>query len=149
MCQSKNSHFISGVIPIFLLSLQKLCFIFQNGFGSVSWLVAAEILPSEVRTLAYPVIVASTWLFNFALSHSYGFMNEAVGREGTLWIYAALSALGVVFIVVGLPETKAKTDEEISVFFANPSNQTVEVTSDNTAVSPEQCSRHFHDLSYI
>ena len=90
---------------------------FQFGYGSVSWLVVAEVIPPVIRPTGYPLIVASTWLFNFALAHSYTPLTAALQRHGVMWLYAVASAAGVVFVAACVPETAGRTDEEIAVFF--------------------------------
>ena len=44
-------------------------------------------------------------------------MLASIGTHGLLWIYAAISSLGCIFIAIGLPETKGKLPFEIAGFY--------------------------------
>jgi hypothetical protein len=51
---------------------------FQNGFGSVSWLVGAEILPPAVRPSVYPLNIAFTWMVRWP-AWFYGMPDDLHG----------------------------------------------------------------------
>jgi len=40
-----------------------------------------------------------------------------IRHSGTLWLYAAVTAVGFFFIMAFVPETRGKTEAEISAFF--------------------------------
>jgi hypothetical protein len=44
-------------------------------------------------------------------------MISSMGLHGTFWLYASFSAVSSVFVAIGLPETRNKTDEQIAEFF--------------------------------
>ena len=94
------------------------------GYGSVSWLVFAEVLPPEIRPTAYPLGIAIMWFINFVLTTLYKPMLDQIGTHGLLWTYASVSALGCVFIAVCLPETKGKLPYEIAGFYQKRLNLT-------------------------
>ena len=88
------------------------------GYGSVSWLVFAEVLPPEIRPTAYPLGIAIMWFINFILTTLYEPMLSQIGTHGLLWTYAGISSLGCIFIAICLPETKGKMTFEIANFYA-------------------------------
>src|SRR5208337_1518358 len=79
----------------------------------VTWVVLSEIFPNRVRGTAMALAVFALWVGCFTLTYSFPLLNQAFGPAGTFWIYAAICALGSVFIFLRLPETKGKTLEEI------------------------------------
>jgi len=45
-------------------------------------------------------------------------MEDAFERSGSYWFYGAISAAGVVFVLLLVPETKGKTPEEMKRHFS-------------------------------
>ena len=83
---------------------------FQFGYGSVSWLVFAELLPTEVRSVAFPLGLSIMWLANFVIGFTFtGIKNSPLGDHGAIWTFAAISLAGLVFISICIPETKDKS----------------------------------------
>lgn len=76
----------------------------------------AEILPTNVRSTAFPLGLSVMWLANFGLTHGFESMKEhgSMGEHGGLWLFAGLSVAGLVFISVMVPETRDKSPEEIA-----------------------------------
>jgi len=106
-----------------LLLLVSMIFFFMIGFGALSWTVMAEIMPAKVRGQLYPFTVAFTWLCNFGFNKTFPYIKDFVGLYCAFWIYAALTAIGAIFIIFGLPETKNKSTEEVAEFFNKYSSQ--------------------------
>jgi hypothetical protein len=46
--------------------------------------------------------------------------NPAIGPAKTFWIYAAVSLVSFVFVLVFIPETKGRTLEEIEKLWSDP-----------------------------
>lgn len=90
---------------------------FMSGYGSVSWLVFAELLPPAIRPTAYPLGIAIMWFVNFILTTLYEPLLTLIGTHGFLWTYASISSLGCIFIAICLPETRGKTPFEIADFY--------------------------------
>ncbi len=44
-------------------------------------------------------------------------MKQLVGTEGLFWVYGGISALGLAFIFLTVPETKGRTEAQIREFF--------------------------------
>ncbi len=79
----------------------------------ITWVVIAEIFPNRIRGAAMSVSVSALWVACFILTYTFPLLNEKLGMAGTFWMYAAVCAVGFVFILARLPETKGKTLEEI------------------------------------
>jgi len=106
-----------GWLP--LVSLMVYISAFSLGYGPLTWLMAAEMLPQSVRIAINPLAVAFNWGCVFIVTYTYAQMQAAMQLYGCYWFYAVICGIGVIFSLLGIPETKGKTMEEISVFFGN------------------------------
>ena len=87
------------------------CYSFS--LAPITWVVLSEIFPNRIRGAAMAVAVFALWFGCFALTHSFPFLNSALGSAGTFWVYCAICILGFLVIWRKLPETKDKSLEEI------------------------------------
>ena len=102
---------ISGLY-VFIFALAAVA-CFAATLGPVLWVVISEIFPNRIRGMAMSLAVLSLWIANFILSFTFPILKEALGSAYTFWIYAAICAMGVLFVQTSIPETKGKTLEEI------------------------------------
>ena len=79
----------------------------------VVWVVLSEIFPNRIRGAAMSVSVFAFWTACFLLTYTYPLLAEGIGTANTFWIYAAICAVGFLFTLRFLPETKGKTLKEI------------------------------------
>jgi hypothetical protein len=54
---------------------------------------------------------------SFMTSHTYKDMKETMQLEGVFWLYGAFSFLGLIFVIIWVPETKGKSEAEIQEHF--------------------------------
>ena len=54
------------------------------------------------------------------------YIQKLIGTFGAFWSFAALTFVGVIFIIFCLPETKNKSAEEIAKFFSSPGTESPE-----------------------
>jgi len=76
-----------------------------------------EILPSEIKGIAGSIACVVNWVCAFLVTKFFSNLVAAFGSGITFWIFAAVSAVGVVFSW-HLPETKGKSFEEIQKMLA-------------------------------
>jgi len=86
---------------------------YSMSLAPVTWVVISEIFPNRIRGAAMAVAVAALWLACFILTYTFPILKEKLGPDGTFWLYAAICALGLLFIWEKLPETKGRTLEQI------------------------------------
>jgi len=79
----------------------------------VTWVALSEILPGEARGASMAVATTALWAACFVLTYTFPLLNAAAGTGLTFWLYAAICAMGFVFVWKTLPETQGKTLEEI------------------------------------
>jgi SP family xylose:H+ symportor-like MFS transporter len=79
----------------------------------VTWVLISEIFPNRIRGTAISVAVSALWIACFLLTYTFPLLERGIGTGNTFWIYAAICAVGFVFIRVCVPETKGKSLEDI------------------------------------
>jgi SP family sugar porter-like MFS transporter len=105
-------HQHSHGMPMLLLVVAAIgCY--AMSLAPVTWVVIAEIFPSRIRGAAVSISVTALWVACFVLTYTFPLLNHAVGAAGTFWIYACICAIGFLYLVFNLPETKGKSLESI------------------------------------
>nr|XP_061785276.1 solute carrier family 2, facilitated glucose transporter member 12-like [Nerophis lumbriciformis] len=97
-----------------LVSLLVFVAAFSIGLGPMSYVVLTEIFPMGVRGRAVSVVSAVNWATNLLISMTFLTMTEKIGVPNVMFLYAAMSFVLVVFVILCVPETKGRTLEEIS-----------------------------------
>eukprot|EP00803_Ostreobium_quekettii_P009160 evm.model.scf_959.3 EVM.evm.TU.scf_959.3 scf_959:19951-27131(-) len=86
---------------------------YQLSFGPISWLLAGELFPLEVRGQAVAVATFVNFGTNWIVSLWFPSLQRAVGMGSTYLIFAAIGVMAVFSIFATVPETKGKSLEEI------------------------------------
>lgn len=90
---------------------------FAVGMGPGVWVVLSEIFPTRIRGRAMSVATISLWVSCVALTSTFLSLVEAITAAGAFWLYAGLCAVMFLFVWRVVPETKAKTLEEIELLW--------------------------------
>lgn len=93
---------ILGFIASFALSL-----------GPVMWVLFSELFPLQVKAIAISVVGFVNSLVSFGVQSVFPWELSALGSSMTFLIYGAFAVVGLVFIVLKVPETKGKSLEEL------------------------------------
>ena len=86
---------------------------FAVGLGPVFWLLISEIFPTAARARCMSIATVANWSFNLLVALTFLNLVEAVGRPATFLLYATLTALGFIFTLRLVPETKGRRLEDI------------------------------------
>lgn len=86
---------------------------YSMSLAPVTWVLISEIFPNRIRGTAISIAVSALWIACFVLTYSFPILERHIGTGNTFWIYAAICAVGFVFIRLRVPETKGKTLEQI------------------------------------
>ncbi len=86
---------------------------FSLGVNPISWLLIGEIFPLEYRHIGPPLATAFGYICAFVNVKSFVDLRDSFGLEGVFWAFSGVSALGLIFCVVFVPETKGKSLEEM------------------------------------
>ena len=88
---------------------------FAIGLGPVFWLLIAEIYPRQVRGPAMGIATLANWAANFVVTISFLTLLDAIGGKGVFFLFAALSLVGLIYMIKRVPETKDLSLSEIQV----------------------------------
>ena len=104
-----NYHF--RWVPLVLL-LTFVIFL-PLGWGSVTYILVSEIVPTSVR--AETAVLCNSWeqLLQFAVLQLHSKVCSKYGPHYLHWGFAVTSTLGAIFVWALVPETSGKTLEEI------------------------------------
>jgi len=91
---------------------------YSPGEGPVPFTYSAEAYPVHVRDVGMSFATATTWCFNFILSFSWPDILAAFKPQGGFGWYAAWCAIIWVLVLLFVPETKARTLEELDQVFS-------------------------------
>jgi SP family sugar porter-like MFS transporter len=110
-----------GITALILVVAAIGCY--AMSLAPVTWVVLSEIFPNRIRGAAMATSVFALWVGCTALTFTFPILNKGLqttqfrwsglGAAGTFWLYGVICALGFVYILVNLPETKGKSLEEI------------------------------------
>jgi MFS transporter, SP family, galactose:H+ symporter len=106
-----GSEGAAGVVTLVALVVFIISFAFS--LGPVTWTVINEIYPGEVRGRAVAVATAVNWGAAFLVSGFFLSVVNAIGQAYTFWLFAAFCVIGLVWVIVGVPETRGRSLEEI------------------------------------
>ena len=100
------SWFLLSAIGIYALTL-----------APVTWVLISEIFPNKVRGTATSIAVLSLWAAYFILTFTFPVLYNRL-QDKTFFVYAAICAIGFVFVLKKIKETKGKTLEEMEAVFS-------------------------------
>ncbi|XP_078037684.1 facilitated trehalose transporter Tret1-2 homolog [Augochlora pura] len=96
-----------------LLSLCVFIIMFSFGFGPLPWMMMGEIFAPEVKGVAASSAGLLNWLMAFIVTKFYTDLKNAFTVAGTFWFFSGISAIGIFFVYILVPETKGKSLENI------------------------------------
>ncbi|XP_018905127.2 trehalose transporter 1-like protein isoform X3 [Bemisia tabaci] len=86
---------------------------FSIGFGPIPWLMMGEILPAKIRGPAASLATSFNWSCTFIVTKTFVDLLALIGSSGTFWLFTGICAVGLVFVVLFVPETQGKSLEDI------------------------------------
>lgn len=105
-----------GIIPTTCIML----YIFTNtlGFLTIPFSMVGEIFPSKVRDILSNLTVAISYLVGAINVKIYPNMLRLMHMYGLYFFFGIVSFIGLIFVILFLPETKGKTLSEIEDMFS-------------------------------
>nr|CAI5817920.1 unnamed protein product [Callosobruchus analis] len=104
-------QYVDCILPLFGTNIFIIAF--SMGLGPIPWMAPAEIFPLEVKSICTAAAITFNWLLAFFASKFYLNIADSIGSDTTFFIFAAISASGVLFTLFVVPETKGKTFSQI------------------------------------
>ena len=103
------------------------------GWGSVTYILVSEIVPTSVRTETAILCNCFEQLLQFAVLQLHAAICGRYGPQYLHWGFATTSVLGGIFVFLFVPETSGKTLEEIEVFFTHLRREALDMIGDRAA----------------
>ncbi len=103
---SINSSLILLGILLFVAS-------FAVSIGPIMWVMFSELFPNRIRGIAISFVGLISSAISFGIQFIFPWELANLGNTMTFLIFGIFAALGFVFIVWKVPETKGKSLEEI------------------------------------
>ncbi len=88
------------------------------GNGVACWVIISEIYPTKVRGRAMSIATTALWVVGYLGNQSFPLMQKYLGSDGTFWIFSSAAFLNLVCVLWLVPETKGRTLEDITKFWA-------------------------------
>jgi SP family xylose:H+ symportor-like MFS transporter len=113
---AKTDSWTNGIMLVCILGYIAC---FALSVGPVTWVILAEIYPTQIRGRAMALATVCLWLADFVVTQTFPMMDnnkwllDTFHKAFPFWIYAVFCAVSVVFVWRFVPETKGKTLEEI------------------------------------
>lgn len=104
-----------GFLPV--LAVVGFLFMGNVGYGTLIWVVTAELLPPKVRSVANSVIICFAFVTGFIVAKTFVDLAANIGFDGTIFLYGGISVLGAFMTFIFVPETRNKSLEEIQMHF--------------------------------
>ncbi|XP_055594970.1 facilitated trehalose transporter Tret1-like [Uranotaenia lowii] len=127
-----------GYLPV--VSLIVFMIGFSVGFGCIPFLLMGELFPTAQRSLLSSLAGSFNLAVMFIVIKTYHPLEDAITTSGTFWMYSVLCALGVLFVITCVPETKGRDLESIHKLFEKQQEPgaSVETPSPQTATEKEK-----------
>ena len=97
---------------------------FSLGMGPGPWLIPSEIFASSIRAKSMSLATVMNRIASTAMSSTFLSVASAIGWAGFFLMLAGICLLVLVFLYFFLPETKGRSLEEMSLYFAELTNDT-------------------------
>ncbi|CAH9112036.1 unnamed protein product [Cuscuta europaea] len=114
-----SSSASSSHINLVILFVCSNVAFFSIGIGPICWVLSSEIFPLRLRAQASALGAVGSRVSSGVVAMSFLSMSRAFTVGGTFLVFAAVSAVSVVFVHKCCPETKGKSLEEIEMMFQN------------------------------
>ena len=86
---------------------------FAVSIGPVMWVLFSELFPNRIRGLAISFVGLINSGVSFLVQLVFPWELSQIGSAPTFLIYGLFAAVGFIFVMAILPETKGKSLEEL------------------------------------
>lgn len=90
---------------------------FAISISGITYIIMAEIFPLNIRSHGVALASCAYWGFNMLVASSFLTLVNYFGFANTYWLYALFTAIGLVFVIALIPETKKVPLEHIEKNF--------------------------------
>jgi len=104
---------------------------FSVGMGPVAWLIPSEIFPTSIRAKGMSIATLSNRIVATAMASTFLSTSNAIGWGAFFIVLAAICVVVLAFVFFFLPETKGRSLEDMTLYFA-------EITGDSDIIEAEK-----------
>jgi SP family arabinose:H+ symporter-like MFS transporter len=104
---------VSMNASLILIGILAFVASFAVSVGPVMWVLFSELFPTWIRGLAISFVGLVNSAVSFVVQLIFPWQLEFLGSSATFLIYGLFAVLGLVFIILKVPETKGKSLEEL------------------------------------
>jgi SP family arabinose:H+ symporter-like MFS transporter len=98
---------------IILIGILGFVASFAVSIGPVMWVLFSELFPLKVKGIAISLVGFINSAVSYLVQQIFPWELDTLGSSTTFLIYGLFGALGFVFVLFVVPETKGKTLEEL------------------------------------
>jgi MFS family permease len=115
---------------------------FSTGMGPGAWLIPSEVFAVSIRAKAMSVATFSNRVTATLMAGTFLSTAQAMGWGGFFLFLAIVCLIVLTFVYFMMPETKGRSLEDMSVYFA-------EITGDTFVLEAESAVRRRHGNKHI
>jgi MFS family permease len=98
---------------VILILVVAFVFSMQTFLNIAVWVWLAEIFPLHMRGLGIGVAVFFGWFTNGVLALYFPSLVEGIGITGAFYMFAAIGAIALLFVITQVPETRGRSLESL------------------------------------
>jgi MFS family permease len=98
---------------LILLGILMFVASFAASIGPIMWVMFSELFPNRIRGIAISFVGLISSAISFGIQFIFPWELANLGNTMTFLIFGIFAAMGLVFIMWKVPETKGKSLEEI------------------------------------
>merc|ERR1719412_1724771 len=119
------------LVPLILLLIFVV--FLPIGWGSVTYILVAELVPTTIRTET--IVLCNAWeqLLQFLVLRLHSSVCSRFGPSYLHWGFAILTSFAGIFAWVIVPETSNRSLEDIEVFFTHLRREAMDMIGDRAA----------------
>ena len=91
---------------------------FAIGYGPIPWAMNAELFPKEAQGVMASIAAGFNWTCAFIVTKFATNLEDLINTSGLYFLFCAVNVLGIVFVIIFLPETKGKTPDDMKEYFS-------------------------------
>ncbi len=114
---------------LILLGILGFVASFAISIGPVMWVLFSEIFPNRIRGLAISFVGLINSAVSFLVQLVFPWELATLGSATTFLIYGVFAAIGLVFVLIVVPETKGKSLEELEAQLVRTPNASPAATT--------------------
>lgn len=113
----------SGILVLIFV----MTFVAGHAFGNgvACWVIISEIYPTKIRGRGMSVAITALWIVGCIGNQLFPILQKNFGGDGTFWIFSAGALMSIFLVGTLVPETKGRSLEEITEFWASQSSNSL------------------------